>query len=1015
MPYDSEDANSPDAFVHDDPGWTAERLVHQASYKDLGSPTDVEHRFYRHLLSSTTCVASLQDLLRQSSTTTRDYSITVDAFDLMDADPLLGHMLLRFPATLLPLLENAVVRAQRAILLRYQQQQENDDNDEDHMAVAQMTVKGSESGTTGSAASASSAAASNTSGTAAATRVHARLVHLPPYCFQTSLAAMDAQDVGKIVQVTGTVVRTTPIQMYESARTYRCCGTKNGCGRTFTIHADMELRNNNLQPPSRCILLGTDGRKCTGTNIQPVNGGGNGPNSGSVHTDYQEIKIQEAASRIGIGSIPKSLLIKLQHDLVDTCQPGDEVVVVGSLLAQWQDERDVETAAIGMAMSAHSVRVVAEKGNAWKSATTTSSSLSGGNNNGIGEMDKFRKEFESYWSRDESQHNPISARDFIVKAVCPKLYGLHIIKLALLMTLVGGVSADAYNKNDDTNDQHQRQQGHSSQESDAAHYDVNEPQPFVLNIDSREDNHSGPSAAAAYYGGGSNEGSGDGGSAGKRNRSNSKNRNAKGQQVQTRRRDQSHLLLVGDPGTGKSQILRFAAALCPRSVLTTGVGTTSAGLTCAAVRDGNGKEFALEAGALVLADKGVCCIDEFGCIRSQDRTTIHEAMEQQTLSVAKAGIVCKLNCRATIIAVMNPRDCLYDNHASLSTNTGLGTPLLSRFDLIFKLVDASDAERDSKVTTYLLERAIQGAGFDVVDHTDTNETSRKKEEEPWSMEKLRAYISIVKDRFQPAMSDKAAQLLECHYEKCRSSQSNTIPITVRFLESLIRLSQAHARLSFRNTVLLEDAVAVIQLMECSAFCYGGFDGCIDDIDNYMYCDPMTVDFSDEADTDFLCFQYRILNRYGMLHFLDDEKRRKALEALGGLATTSNGGPTFGGPPNCGGDGWHDLESHARNPLGPVAPNQNYSSIPAPNTSGTPSENLPWTQQQPGQHFSPKDQPWADMPMPSLGLTQQPTTGTPSISQDHYGRLHFSSPSYNPASVNRKHTNSTEENSKRPRH
>jgi DNA helicase MCM9 len=145
----------------------------------------------------------------------------------------------------------------------------------------------------------------------------------------------------------------------------------------------------------------------------------------------------------------------------------------------------------------------------------------------------------------------------------------------------------------------------------------------------------------------------------------------------------------------------------------------------------------------VLADKGVCCIDEFGCIQDQDRTTIHEAMEQQTLSVAKAGIVCKLNCRATIIAVMNPKDCIYDNHASLSRNTGLGTPLLSRFDLIFKLIDTSDAERDSNVTTYLLNRAIEGAGLDV-ELVETDSESKQ----PWNMEKLRCVLIVLSLRWR---------------------------------------------------------------------------------------------------------------------------------------------------------------------------------------------------------------------------------------------------------------------------
>lgn len=159
--------------------------------------------------------------------------------------------------------------------------------------------------------------------------------------------------------------------------------------------------------------------------------------------------------------------------------------------------------------------------------------------------------------------------------------------------------------------------------------------------------------------------------------------------------------------------MRFAAALCPRSVLTSGAGTTSAGLTCAAVREGSGKEFTLEAGALVLADRGVCAIDEFGCMDAKDRTTIHEAMEQQTLSVAKAGIVCKLNCRATVIAVTNAKGGIYDHDKSFTSNVGIEPPLLSRFDLIFKLIDGSDPSKDDNVATFLLSRAIQVSHYTV--------------------------------------------------------------------------------------------------------------------------------------------------------------------------------------------------------------------------------------------------------------------------------------------------------------
>jgi MCM AAA-lid domain/MCM P-loop domain len=273
---------------------------------------------------------------------------------------------------------------------------------------------------------------------------------------------------------------------------------------------------------------------------------------------------------------------------------------------------------------------------------------------------------------------------------------------------------------------------------------------------------------------------------------------------------------------------------------------------------------------------------------------------------------------------MNPRDCLYDNHTSLSVNTGLGTPLLSRFDIIFKMVDSSDIEREHNVTTYLLNRAIHGAGLDVLSNNDQEGDGDEQQDlEPWSMEKLRAYISVVKERFQPIMSDNAALLLERHYEKCRSAQSNTIPITVRFLESLIRLSQAHARLMYRNTVTLQDAVAVIRIMECTAYTYGGYEGIVNDNENIMYCDPISIDFSPEADLDFVCFEYRILKRYGMLNHMPANDRKKALAEL-----NADDGPGHG---TSGNSSWNLMENPRDR--GPSAGNFGWAPEPGDSTVG----------------------------------------------------------------------------------
>lgn len=272
----------------------------------------------------------------------------------------------------------------------------------------------------------------------------------------------------------------------------------------------------------------------------------------------------------------------------------------------------------------------------------------------------------------------------------------------------------------------------------------------------------------------------------------------------TKIRGESHLLLVGDPGTGKSQFLKFAAKLCNRSVITTGLGSTSAGLTVTAVKDGG--EWVLEAGALVLADGGLCCIDEFDSMRVHDRATIHEAMEQQTVSVAKAGLVTTLSTRTIVLAATNPKG-QYDPDQSLSVNTTLSGPLLSRFDIVLVLLDKKNPEWDAVVSSHILAE-------------NGEEKSRRPNPEDlgsvWSLPMLRRYIHYVKQRFKPVLTKESERIISSYYQlQRRSATHNAARTTVRMLESLIRLAQAHARLMFRNEVSRLDAIAAILCIESS--------------------------------------------------------------------------------------------------------------------------------------------------------------------------------------------------------
>jgi len=267
-------------------------------------------------------------------------------------------------------------------------------------------------------------------------------------------------------------------------------------------------------------------------------------------------------------------------------------------------------------------------------------------------------------------------------------------------------------------------------------------------------------------------------------------------------RGDSNVLLVGDPGTAKSQLLKYVARVAPRGLYTSGRGSTAAGLTAAVLREKTGG-MVLEAGALVLADKGVCAIDEIDKMRPEDRVAIHEAMEQQTVSIAKGGIVAMLNARSAILAAANPTFGRYDVYQNINENIKkLPVTILSRFDLIFIMKDIPQAEMDGKMSEHILK---------------LHKLKSAPEEAPIPLKLLRKYISYAK-RINPALSEKAMNEIKDYYLTMRSGSESTdspIAITPRQLESLIRLSEARARVFLKEEVSLEDAKAAIRLMTIS--------------------------------------------------------------------------------------------------------------------------------------------------------------------------------------------------------
>ena len=263
------------------------------------------------------------------------------------------------------------------------------------------------------------------------------------------------------------------------------------------------------------------------------------------------------------------------------------------------------------------------------------------------------------------------------------------------------------------------------------------------------------------------------------------------------RRGDINIFLVGDPGTAKSEMLKYAAKIAPRGLYTSGRGTTAEGLTAAVIRDKSGIMM-LEAGAVVLGDQGLVCIDEFDKIKPEDRSSLHEVMEQQTCSVAKGGIVATLNARTSILSAANPMYGKYDVFKNITENVNLPIPLLTRFDLIYVIRDTPEREKDSRIAGHILEI-----------HRDVEHAAQPAIE----MDLFRKYLAYAK-QIEPKLTIEVINALRDYYMKMRNVDSEgMITVTPRQLEGLIRLATARARLLLQDNVKIEDAERAIYLVQ----------------------------------------------------------------------------------------------------------------------------------------------------------------------------------------------------------
>ncbi|VEU23770.1 DEKNAAC104815 [Brettanomyces naardenensis] len=474
----------------------------------------------------------------------------------------------------------------------------------------------------------------------------------------------------------------------------------------------------------------------------------------SKYRDHQTITIQELPETAPAGQLPRSLDVILDDDLVDKVKPGDRVEIIGVFRSLGNGQNTI--ASFKVIILGNSVYPLHER----STAVRAIENITDYDIRNINMLAKERNIFE-----------------IMSHSLAPSIFGHEYIKKAVLLMLLGGVEK---------------------------------------NLDNG-----------------------------------------------THLRGDINILLVGDPSTAKSQMLRFVLNTAPLAIATTGRGSSGVGLTAAVTTDKETGERRLEAGAMVLADRGVVCIDEFDKMNDVDRVAIHEVMEQQTITISKAGIHTSLNARCSVLAAANPIYGQYDTFKSPQQNIALPDSLLSRFDMLFVVTDDISDEKDRKISRHVLnmhryvppgyaegepvreaptitlavgdepvnDEDAEKETTDVfekynpmihgLEMTEAGSEDQAKKEEIVSIPFLKKYIQYAKQRIKPVLTKSATNMIIDIYSDLRNGDSNknsrTSPITARTLETMIRLSTAHAKVRLSQTVGVKDVKVAEQLLRFSLF------------------------------------------------------------------------------------------------------------------------------------------------------------------------------------------------------